>query len=90
MPTGTPGAFTELIMFPLRFAYAPPLLVLCLRLGSVRSRIGEALLWAFTIAGAILMPIGGEEIRGAVITIWSAVYLGALIVLLLWLIAARA
>ena len=79
----------EAIVFPMRFAYAAPLLLACLRLGGARVPIAEAALWAFTLAGAVAMPLSGEETKALIITVWSAAYLIALVALLVWLIATR-
>jgi signal transduction histidine kinase len=86
---GNQGWLAQAVVFPMRFAYAAPLLVACLRLGGARARIAEPLLWAFTLAGAVAMPLSGEETQALIITTWSTVYLTALIVLLVWLIATR-
>lgn len=87
---GTPAAWDEAASFPLRFAYVPPLLVLCLRLGGRRLPAAEVLLWLFSLGGAVLMPLGGDEVRARIITVWSTVYLVALTALLAWLIMAHA
>ena len=49
----------DLVWFALKYLYATPLLVLCLRVGDVRNAKGEALLWALYAAGcagAALLP----------------------------------
>lgn len=50
----------DLVLFGLKYLYATPLLVLCLRFGKVRSAKGEALLWALYLTGclgAALVPV---------------------------------
>jgi signal transduction histidine kinase len=84
------GFAADLVVFPLRFAYAVPLLVLCLRLGGRHSRRLEPTIWLFTLCGALLMPFADSAWRGTIITIWSATYLVALIVLLTLLVYDRA
>ena len=77
------------VAFVARFAYAAPMLVLCLRAAGKRSPLGEAALWAFTAAGAVLVWFIGEEREGIPITYWSAAYLLALLALLAVLIWSR-
>jgi signal transduction histidine kinase len=74
------------IAFVARFAYAAPMLVLCLRAAGRRWPWPEAALWASTVAGAVLVWLVGEEREGLAITYWSAAYLIALLVLLVVLI----
>jgi signal transduction histidine kinase len=75
----------SLINFPLRFAYAAPLLVLCLRVGGRRSPAIESGIWLFTLCGAAVMPLAGEALQSRIITLWSVTYLVALVVLLVFL-----
>jgi signal transduction histidine kinase len=86
---GNQGLLAQVVVFPMRFAYAAPLLIACLRLGGVRLKLVEPALWLFTLGGALIMPFGDEETRATIITVWSGVYLVALVALLGWLIAAR-
>jgi signal transduction histidine kinase len=74
------------IAFVARFAYAVPMLVLCLRAAGQRRSLGEAAFWAFTATGAVLIGLIGEEREGFLITYWSAAYLAALLALLVVLI----
>ena len=74
------------IAFVARFAYAVPMLVLCLRAAGKRWPLGEAALWAFTAAGAVLVWLIAEEREGLLITYWRAAYLTALLALLVVLI----
>jgi signal transduction histidine kinase len=67
------------------FAYAAPMLVLCLRVANKRWPWFEAGLWAFTALGLVLSALTGEASEGLIITVWSFVYLAALIGLLLML-----
>jgi len=82
------GAFTPReffhgpLAFMLRFAYAVPMLVLCLRVAGKRWPLPEAALWGFTLVGLGLTWLLGEERQGSVITYWSITYLGALFALL--------
>ena len=87
---GAPPLVSLWSSFPLRFAYATPLLVLCLRLAGRRSVLGEAAIWAFTLAGAAAMPFADESRHGAIVTIWSLAYLTALVALLAALLRRRA
>jgi len=72
-----------------RFAYAAPMLVLCLRVAGKRWPVWEGALWAFSLIGAVLVEVISEEKQGAIITAWSFAYLGALIVLLAVLIRSH-
>lgn len=83
------GTAADLFAFPLRFAYAVPLLTLCLRLGGKRLPRLEAAAWLFTLGGAVLAPLGDAELTAAIITIWSTVYLLALLLLLAYLLQLR-
>ena len=74
------------VAFVARFAYAVPMLVLCLRAAGRRWPLGEAALWAFTAAGVALVWLVGEEREGFLITHWSAAYLIALLAVLVVLI----
>ena len=74
----------SLINFPLRFAYAAPLLVLCLRVAGRRSPAIESGIWLFTLCGAAVMPVAGEALQSRIITLWSVTYLVALAVLLVF------
>jgi signal transduction histidine kinase len=86
----TPAAFFHgPLAFALRFAYAVPMLVLCLRVAGQRWPVGEAALWIFTLAGLVLAWLLGEDGQGVVITYWSVVYLAALFVLLIVLIRSQ-
>jgi signal transduction histidine kinase len=67
------------------FAYAAPLLVLCLRVAGRRWPWVEGALWLFTLLGLALSVLGGEDGEGPLITTWSFVYLAALIALLVML-----
>jgi len=67
------------------FAYAAPLLVLCLRVAGRRWPWVEGALWLFTLLGLALSALGGEDGEGPLITTWSFVYLAALIALLVML-----
>jgi signal transduction histidine kinase len=87
---GELGLANDLLNFPLRFAYAAPLFVLCLRVASRRAPKSELAIWLFTLTGATLMPFVDEPSRGTILTIWSVAYLIALSVLLALLVDARA
>jgi signal transduction histidine kinase len=67
------------------FAYAAPMLVLCLRVAGRRWPWPERALWLFTLAGLVLAQLGSAGQQGLVITVWSFVYLAALIALLVML-----
>jgi signal transduction histidine kinase len=77
------------LAFALRFAYAAPMLVLCLRIAGKRWPLAEAALWAFTLFGLGLAWLLSEDRQGAVITYWSVTYLGALFALLVVLIRSQ-
>ena len=64
------------------FAYAAPMLVLCLRVADKRWHWFEGGLWVFTALGLVLSALAGEASEALVITTWSFVYLAALIGLL--------
>jgi signal transduction histidine kinase len=66
------------------FAYAAPMLVLCLRVAGKRWPWFEGGLWLFTLLGLALSAIS-EDNAGVVITTWSFAYLAALILLLVML-----
>ena len=66
------------------FAYAAPMLVLCLRVADKRWPWFEGGLWLFTVLGLGLSALG-EAREGPVITAWSFAYLAALIGLLVML-----
>src|SRR5262249_46850896 len=86
----TPAAFFHCALaFAVRFAYAAPMLVLCLRVAGKRWPFGEAALWIFTLAGVLLAWLLDEDHQGAVITYWSAAYLCALFALLVVLIRSQ-
>jgi signal transduction histidine kinase len=86
----TPREFFQgSLAFALRFAYAVPMLVLCLRVAGRRWPFGEAALWIFTLAGVALAWLLGEDEQGAIITYWSMVYLCALLALLVVLIRSQ-
>jgi signal transduction histidine kinase len=86
----TPRAFFYgPLAFAFRFAYAVPMLVLCLRVAGKRWPFGEAALWIFTLAGLLVAWILSEDGQGAVITYWSAAYLCALFALLIVLIRSQ-
>ncbi|HMH17885.1 MAG TPA: sensor histidine kinase, partial [Burkholderiales bacterium] len=86
----TPAAFFHgPLAFTVRFAYAAPMLVLCLRVAGKRWPIGEATLWTFTLAGLALAWFLSEDGQGEVITYWSETYLAALFVLLIVLIRSQ-
>jgi signal transduction histidine kinase len=77
------------LAFALRFAYAVPMLVLCLRVAGKRWPLAEAALWGFTLAGLGLAWLLSEDRQGPVITYWSVTYLGALFALLVVLIRSQ-
>ncbi len=85
------GAFTSSqfsygwLAFMARFAYAAPMLVLCLRVAGKRWPWAERALWLFTLLGLGLAQLVGPGEQGSVITAWSFVYLAALIALLVML-----
>jgi signal transduction histidine kinase len=83
---GQRGVLADLVVFPLRFAYAAPLLVFCLRMAGKRLPIAETAIWLFTAFGAVLMPLGDATVRSMVITVWSVTYLVTLTLLLGWLV----
>jgi signal transduction histidine kinase len=86
----TPRAFFQgPLAFAFRFAYAVPMLVLCLRVAGKCWPFGEAALWIFTLAGLTLAWMLSEDGQGAVITYWSMAYLGALFALLIVLIRSQ-
>lgn len=65
------------LAFVARFAYAAPMVVLCLRVANKRSPWAECALWLFTLLGLMLSALIGEERQGFVISAWSWVYLVA-------------
>ena len=73
------------LAFIARFAYAAPMLVLCLRVADKRWPWPRRALWLFTLLGLALAWLISEEHQGFVITAWSFVYLAALIALLVML-----
>lgn len=77
------------LAFLARFAYAAPMLVLCLRAAGRRWPWPEAALWAFTLTGLVLVWLIVEERQGFIITCWSVTYLIALLVLLVVLIRSQ-
>jgi signal transduction histidine kinase len=85
------GAFAPLefsyggLAFIARFAYAAPMLVLCLRVAGKRWPWAEGALWLFTLLGLALAGLIGADQEGFVITAWSFVYLASLILLLVML-----
>jgi signal transduction histidine kinase len=89
------GAFTPQefyhgpLAFAVRFAYAAPMLVLCLRVAGDRWPRTEAGLWGFTLAGLVLAGSLTEDRQGGVITYWSVAYLAALFALLIVLIRSQ-
>jgi len=86
----TPPAFSQgPLAFAARFAYAAPMLVLCLRVAGKRWPIGEAALWTFSLAGLALAWFLSEDGQGVVITYWSVTYLAALFALLIVLIRSQ-
>jgi signal transduction histidine kinase len=87
---GELGFANDLLNFPLRFAYAAPLFVLCLRVANRRAPKGESAIWLFTIAGAVLTPFVDESSRGVILTIWSVAYLIVLSLLLALLLNTQA
>jgi signal transduction histidine kinase len=70
------------LAFLSRFAYAAPMLVLCLRVAGRRSPGFERALWLFTAGGLALAQLAGEDSQGVLITAWSFVYLTALVAVL--------
>src|SRR4051812_5429087 len=70
------------LAFITRFAYAAPMLVLCLRVAGRRWPWAERALWLFTLAGVALAQLASEDDQGVLITAWSFVYLAALVALL--------
>ncbi len=84
-----PAFFHGPLAFTVRFAYAAPMLVLCLRVAGKHWRWTEAALWAFTLAGLVLAWLISEERQGAVITYWTVTYLAALFALLIVLIRSQ-
>jgi signal transduction histidine kinase len=79
----TPQAFFHgPLAFAVRFAYAAPMLVLCLRVAGKRWSLGEPMLWFFTLCGVSLAWLLDEDYHGAVITYWSMAYLAALVAVL--------
>jgi hypothetical protein len=92
---GLHGAFTPreffhgALAFTVRFAYVAPMLVLCLRVAGKRLPLLEGVLWAFTIAGLVLARFLSEDRQGALITIWTLTYLGALFAVLAGLFSSE-
>jgi signal transduction histidine kinase len=84
-----PAFFHGPLAFTVRFAYAAPMLVLCLRVAGKRWPWAEAALWVFTLVGLGLAWSLSEERQGSVITYWSVTYLCALIALLVVLIRSE-
>lgn len=70
------------LAFVLRFAYAAPMLMVCLRVADKHWRWIEVALWLFTLTGLILVRLISDEHQGFVITAWSVSYLAALLLLL--------
>jgi len=84
-----PALFHGPLAFAVRFAYAGPMLVLCLRVAGKRWPWTEAAMWAFTLTGFLLASVLSEDRQGSVITYWSATYLVALFALLVVLIRSE-
>jgi len=84
-----PEFFHGPLAFAIRFAYAAPMLVLCLRAAGRRWPLRETALWAFTLTGVVLTWLLSEDRVGAVITYWSVAYLCALFSLLIVLIRSQ-
>jgi signal transduction histidine kinase len=79
----TPEAFFHgPLAFAVRFGYAAPMLVLCLRVAGKRWPLGEPVLWFFTLCGVSLAWLLDEGYHGAIITYWSVAYLAALVAVL--------
>jgi signal transduction histidine kinase len=87
---GELGIGNDLLNFPLRFAYAAPLFILCLRVAGRYAPKIESAIWLFTLTGAALMPFVDDPLRGTILTMWSFAYLIALSVLLASLMYSRA
>jgi signal transduction histidine kinase len=87
---GELGLANDWLNFPLRFAYAAPLFVFCLRVTGRRAPKSEAAIWLFTLIGAALTPLVDGPSRATILTMWSVAYLIALSILLALLMNARA
>jgi hypothetical protein len=87
---GELGLANDWLNFPLRFAYAAPLFVLCLRVMDRRAPKSEAAIWLFTLIGAVLARLVEGPSRATILTMWSVAYLIALSILLVLLMNARA
>lgn len=72
-----------------RYLYAPPMVVLCLRMAGQRWPVAESGLWIFMLGGFLLTGFLGEPDFGAVISVSSAVYLAVLCVVLVVLLRGR-
>lgn len=68
----------DLTLFGLKYLYATPLLVLCLRFGRVRNVKGEGLLWALygagCIAAALVAPDRYPDLATGAATIYVALF----------------
>ena len=84
-----PAFFHGPLAFAVRFAYAAPMLVLCLRVAGKRWPWAEAALWGFTLVGFGLAGGIDEDRQGAIITYWTVIYLAALFALLIVLIRSQ-
>lgn len=85
-----PPAFSHgPLAFATRFAYAAPMLVLCLRIAGKRWLWPEVGLWLFTLLGLVLVSAIDEAHQGSIITYWSVTYLAALTMLLLVLVRSQ-
>lgn len=72
-----------------RYLYAPPMIVLCLRLAGHRWPVAESALWLFMLSGFLLTGFLGEPGFGAVISVSSAAYLVVLCGVLVILMRSR-
>ena len=74
--------------FVLRFAYAAPMLVLCIRMVERSMPALEVGIWSFTLVGLATALFYGDAAWGVLLTWWRGIYLVVLLALLILLIRA--
>jgi len=78
-------ALRDVTLFGLKYLYATPLLVVCLRVGRLRNAKGEALLWALYLAGCGAAALVAGEVYPALATAALTLYVGLFATFLGWL-----
>lgn len=75
----------DLTLFGLKYLYATPLLILCLRYGKRRSPKGEALLWSLYLAGCAAASLLPAQSYPALVTGAATLYIALFAVFFGWL-----